>query len=140
MELLIILIFVLMRFTFPKEEKLKSRKQIGLLFEEGDSIKEFPMRLKFLKLSEIDAPLKVTFSVSKRNFKLAVDRIRIKRLLKESYRKNKHILFDSLRGEYICMFLYTDRIEWKQQELEKKMILILNKFKNKEKREFNENG
>lgn len=117
-----------MRFTFPKGEKLKSRKQIEQLFVEGNSLKEFPLRIRFLKLSDSVVPVKAAFSVPKRNFKLAVKRIRIKRLLRESYRKNKHLLFAELKGEYIVMFLYTDRIEWKQEDLDKKMSSLLNKF------------
>jgi len=116
-----------MKFTFPKEEKLKSSKQIERLFVEGDSLKEFPLRIRFLKLSDTNVPFKVGFSVPKRNFKLAVNRIRIKRILRETYRLNKH-LFEKLKGEYIVMFLYTDKIEWSFIDLEKKMISLLNKF------------
>lgn len=121
-----------MKYTFGKAEKLKSRKQIERLFVEGNSLKEFPLRIRFLKLSESVIPVKAAFSVPKRNFKLAVKRIRIKRLLRESYRKNKHCLFEELKGEYIVMFLYTDRVEWKQEELDKKMISLLNKFVQRE--------
>ncbi len=117
-----------MKYTFGTAEKLKSRKQIERLFVEGNSLKEFPLRIRFLKLSESVIPVKAAFSVPKRNFKLAVKRIRIKRLLRESYRKNKHCLFEELKGEYIVMFLYTDRVEWKQEDLDKKMISLLNKF------------
>lgn len=121
-------IFVLMRFTFGKAEKLKSRKQIEQLFVEGASLKEYPLRIRFLKISDVGIPPKIAFSVPKRNFKRAVDRIRIKRLLRESYRMNKHLFSDGLKGEYIIMFLYTDRIEWKLVDLEKKMILLMKKM------------
>ena len=120
-----------MRFTFGKAEKLKSRKQIEQLFVEGESLKEYPLRIRFLKLSESDIPPKIAFSVPKRNFKRAVDRIRIKRLLRECYRTNKQ-LFEGLNGEYIIMFLYTDRVEWKLVDLEKKMILLMKKLIKKE--------
>ena len=120
-----------MRYTFSKEEKLKSRKQIGLLFEKGESIKQFPIRIKYLKLSDAENLPKIAFSVPKRNFKLAVDRIRIKRLLRESYRKNKHILNYLLSGEYILMLLFTDKLEWAQQDLEAKLITGLQKLKDR---------
>lgn len=117
-----------MRFTFGKEEKLKSRKQIEQLFAEGDIVKEFPILMKFLKVDENDFLIKVAFSVPKRNFKLAVDRNRIKRLLRESYRLNKHILLNNVEGKYVIMFIYTDKKEWNYQDLEEKMITVLNKF------------
>ena len=60
-------IFVGMRFTLGKEEKLKSRKQIERLFLEGQSVKEFPLRLKFLKTDyDLKFPFQVAFSVPKR--------------------------------------------------------------------------
>ena len=117
-----------MRFTFGKAEKLKSRKQIEQLFVEGASLKEYPLRIRFLKIGDAEIPPKIAFSVPKRNFKRAVDRIRIKRLLRECYRVNKYLFSDSLRGEYIIMFLYTDRIEWKLVDLEKKMISLMKKL------------
>lgn len=117
-----------MRFTFGKEEKLKSRKQIERLFAEGNMVKEFPILMKFLKIDDNDFPIKAAFSVPKRNFKLAVDRNRIKRLLRETYRLNKYILLNNIEGNYVIMFIYTDKSEWNYTDLEEKMILLLNKF------------
>ena len=118
-----------MKYTLGKEEKLKSRKQIERLFLEGESVKEFPLRLKFLKTDyELKFPFQVAFSVPKRNVKLAVDRIRIKRLLREVYRKNKHIILNNNSENYVVMFIYTDKKERKYEELEMKMISILHKF------------
>lgn len=117
-----------MRFTFGKEEKLKSRKQIERLFAEGNMVKEFPILMKFLKTDVNDFPIKVAFSVPKRNFKLAVHRNRIKRLLREAYRLNKHVLLNNIDDKYVVMFIYTDKTEWNYQELEEKMIVVLDKF------------
>ncbi len=117
-----------MKFTFGKEEKLKSKKQIERLFIEGKVIKEFPIRMKFLKIEDNDFPIKVAFSVPKRNFKLAVHRNRIKRMLRETYRLNKHILFENDKNKYVIMFIYMDKSEWNYDDLESKMISVLNKF------------
>jgi len=117
-----------MRFTLEASEKLKSRKQISQLFEEGLSLKEYPIRVRFLKVDEADVQFKVAFSVPKRNVKLAVGRNRIKRMLREVYRLNKHILVDTIEGNFILMFIYTDRTAWEYQDLEKKMIRLLHKF------------
>jgi ribonuclease P protein component len=122
-----------MRLTLSKEEKLKSRKLIEKLFIEGDSLKEYPLRLKYLKIRDENNSVKVAFSVPKRNFKLAVDRNRIKRLLRESYRKNKVVFVEGLMGEYILMFMYTDSIERSQVDLDKKILRLMNKFVKSEK-------
>lgn len=90
-----------MKFTLGKDKKLKSKKAITELFESGDSIRKGALRLKYAQQKSFDQH-KVGFSVPKRFFKRAVDRNRIKRLLRESYRlqqydlpvlENKHLNF-----------------------------------------------
>ena len=122
-----------MKHTFGKEEKLKSKKQIEQLFAEGKIVKEFPILMKFLKTDVNDFPIKVAFSVPKKNFKLAVNRNRIKRLLRETYRLNKQILLNNVDDKYVVMFIYTDKKEWNYTELEEKMIAVLHKFIKKQK-------
>lgn len=96
-----------MRFTFNKQEKLKSRKLIKLLFEDGKKIKKYPLLLLFLKVEDdFEHPIKAGFSVPKRNFKRAVDRNKIKRLLRENYRLKKPELYKQLNENYILMFIY----------------------------------
>ena len=85
-----------MKQNFSQIEKLKSKKEIESLFAEGSSISQFPIRLIYKK-TQFDDPVlvKAAVSVSKRNFKNAVHRNRIKRLLREGYRKNKYIVIDN---------------------------------------------
>lgn len=125
-----------MRFTFKKEEKLKSKKLIEQLFEQGSSLKEFPLRMVYLKI-ELGSgyPVKAGFSVSKRKFKHAVDRNRIKRLMRECYRKNKHTLHQNIEDEYILMFTYIDEKEHKYVDIEEKMIHLMMKLIQKSKKE-----
>ncbi|WP_290701452.1 ribonuclease P protein component [Lacinutrix sp.] len=92
-----------MKLTYNKHEKLKSQKTIEQLFLEGKSVSAYPLRLVYLKHNN---SRKVGVSVSKRNFKRAVDRIRIKRLLREAYRLNKTMLINNEVNDYALMILY----------------------------------
>lgn len=121
-----------MRFTLKKEEKLKSKRLIAELFEKGKSLSEFPLRLVYLQAEHNSScPIQVTFSAPKRKFKKAVDRNGIKRLMREAFRKNKHLLYDGVQEKYIIMFTYTDENELKYVEIEEKLILLLKKLSEK---------
>ncbi len=118
-----------MRFTFKKEEKLKSRKLIEQLFDKGSSLSVFPLRIVYLKIEHgTSFPVQAGFSVPKRKFKKAVDRNRIKRLIRESYRQQKHTLYQNIDDTYILMFTYLDEKEHKYVDIEEKMIHLLEKF------------
>ena len=100
---------------FEKAEKLKSRKAVEELFARGKVLNVFPIRIsyKFLPLpADEKTVLQVGVSVSKRNFKRAVDRNRIKRLLRETYRLQKRHLIELLKEQgkigYV-FFIYTDK-------------------------------
>ena len=121
-----------MRQTFNKLERLKSKKRIEQLFTEGKSLNAFPLKLVFLQL-EHDSPalIQAGVSVSKRNFKSAVDRNRIKRLMREAYRKNKQIVYGSEdTKKHIFMFIYQGKKEPGYQLVEQKMKELLTKFLN----------
>ena len=85
-----------MRNTFSSEEKLKKKNLITELFASGKSASVFPLKMIYLQ-NDHDSPYKIQagVSVSKRNFKSAVDRNRIKRLMRESYRKNKYLIYNN---------------------------------------------
>ncbi len=118
-----------MRYTLGKEEKLKGRKLIEKLFAEGKRVKSFPIQLIYFKnLEETDATVKVGFSVPKRNIKLAVNRNRIKRVLREVYRKNKHIFSSQLKESYVFMFIYMAKEEINYAELELTITKLCDKF------------
>ena len=116
-----------MDFSLGKNQKLKSKKTISLLFVEGESLKSYPLKMIYLPCE--DKVNKVAFSVPKRNFKLAVDRNRIKRLLREAYRLNKHHYFQESKTFQI-MFVYMGRKKPTFLEVEISLQKLLSKFNN----------
>jgi ribonuclease P protein component len=119
-------------FSFGKQEKLKSRKLIQQVFAEGKAIAAHPLRLVYIQPgNEEKGQVKVGVSVSSRNFKKAVDRNRIKRLLREAYRLNKSLLMDHAgkTGQQFCAFIiYTDKTLPGLETINQKMPVILTKL------------
>ena len=114
-----------MRYTYNKDEKLKSQKAIEQLFAEGKSVSAYPLRMVYL---DNQTQLKVGVSVSKRNFKLAVHRNRVKRLLREGYRLNKNLLIDNKLDHYTLMILYISKEMPDFKIIDKKMKALHTKF------------
>ncbi|MFD2563506.1 ribonuclease P protein component [Aquimarina rubra] len=122
-----------MRATFGKKEKLKSKKELELLFSEGKTIANYPIRLIYRKVTlKKEVQVQAGVSVSKRNFKKAVDRNRIKRLLRESYRKNKYIVLNNTTHHFAFMFLYTGKEMPDYKLIEAKTKEVIQKFITKE--------
>ena len=116
-----------MDFSFSKKEKLKSKKTIEILFKEGQKVSVFPLTMMYLKSNNEN---KIGVSVSKRYFKKAVDRNRVKRLLREAYRQNKKMLIDNNINGYAFMILYIGKELPKFNEVNEKTSLLLKKFIN----------
>lgn len=118
-----------MKFNYPKNEKLKSKTSIGLLFSEGKSVSKYPLRLVFHSGSLAEnEKIKMGVSVSKRNFKKAVDRNYFKRILRETYRLNKHLLIDNLDKPYAFMLFYQTKNRLSYEEINTKTIQLFEKF------------
>ena len=117
-------------YQFPAGDKLKSRKQIALLFKEGKRFTQFPYQAIYL--FETGEPgLSVGVGVSSRNFKKAVDRNRIKRLGREAYRLSsgslkKKVISSSVR---LSLFLnYTAKELPDFKSVKEKIEIILRKL------------
>jgi len=92
------------RLTFSKNERLNSLKEIDQLFKEGKSVTTSPIRLIWMEVNtrEIDSPaVRVMFAVPKKKFSKAVDRNRVRRLLRESYRVEKNRLFEKIGSDLV---------------------------------------
>src|SRR3970040_1824616 len=122
-----------MNFTYPKTEKLKSKITIDLLFSKGKAVSKYPLRLVFVE-SDYGIPeaseqkLKMGVSVSKKYFKHAVDRNYFKRVLRETYRLNKHLLVDNLDKPYAFMLFYQSKDRLSYEEINTKTIQLFEKF------------
>ena len=96
------------RPTFRKAERLCSKKRIDGLFSGGRSLSAYPLRAIYVRQTEGNAPVEVLVSVPKRHFKHAVDRNRLKRLVREAYRLNKQTLLEHLDEEHLSLaFVWT---------------------------------
>ncbi len=122
-----------MPFTYPKSEKLKSRKTIDLLFAEGKSVSKYPLRLVYVPMVDSVEKMSVGVSVSKKYFKKAVDRNYYKRVLRETYRLNKSILVENLDKPYAFMLFYQTKDRLDYHEINTKTILLFEKFVNQVK-------
>jgi len=116
--------------SLGKSQRLKSRKQIDILFETGKKITVFPFRLLYLAKPGV-GDIKAGFTVSSKNFSRAVDRNRIKRLSRESYRIQKKELEISIRenrSELSLFFIYTGREIISYEEISSTLKQVLDKL------------
>ena len=116
--------------SLPKQERISSRTLIRQLFTGTNrSFSIFPIRIVIANINDNSKPtLSVLFSVSTRRFKHAVDRNRVKRQMREAYRKNKHILVDPLRmqsKQAAVAFLWLDKDHRNSDEINDKIIRLL---------------
>jgi ribonuclease P protein component len=117
------------QFTLGKKERLKSRKAIEHLFKEGNRFNAGPFRIFFAFLPE--QGIAMGAGVSARNFKKAVDRNRIKRLIREAYRHQKLSLQQKLfeKGKGLHVFIiYTAKELPLYSEVYESLHSILNRL------------
>lgn len=115
--------------TLGKKERLKSRKSLDQLFSEGQKFSVPPLRVFWLPVSE--KGLRASVGVSAKNFKRSVDRNRIKRQIRESYRLQKADLLKQVelseKGLNL-FFIYTERELPTFAVLKEKIQLALKKI------------
>lgn len=124
--------------TFPAKEKLKNKKVIEQLFVEGQGITDFPIKLLYIKSNfDDDTKIKVGVVAPKKKFKSAVKRNRVKRLLREAYRLNKHSVFNKIEGNFAFLFLYLGNTIPNFDEVDRSINTLLEAFLKKESDEKN---
>lgn len=121
------------RNTFKKGERLCSRILMDCLFQGSSySVSAYPLRAIFLPIDQSEQKgISVLMSVPKKRFHDAVDRNRVKRQLREAYRKHKHTLTELMatreQGLLIAFIYVSSQIET-SAHIEKRMTRLLEKI------------
>lgn len=126
------------KLTFSKDERLCSKTLIDEVFEKGKKIKSFPFIVTYLRFdsneSDWISPAKIVISVPKRRVKLAANRNKLKRRIKEAYRLNKTPFYSILDNENtnLALFLiYIGKENETYSFIEKKIKLLLTEIQDK---------
>ena len=122
------------RFTLSKEERICSKKLINELFTgNGRSMTAFPLRVVFMKRTIVDDQPRAAMlvSVPKRYFKHAVDRNRVKRQVREAFRRNKSIITQNLADDHEAVAMAFVRLtdeKFPSSEVENRMVRLLTRI------------
>lgn len=122
------------RFTLSKEERICSKKLINELFTgNGRSMTAFPLRVVFMKRTIVDDQphAAMLVSVPKRYFKHAVDRNRVKRQVREAFRRNKSIITQNLTDDHDAVamaFVWLTNEKYPSSEVENRMVRLLTRI------------
>lgn len=119
------------RNTFRKAEHLCLKNDLDTLFAEGKSFVCFPFRITYRFVEKDGAPAKIVVIAQKKRFKRAYQRVELRRLMRESYRTNKHPLIESLMEKNIGIhvsFIYVGQKIEPYAFFDKKMKLAMTKL------------
>ncbi len=110
---------------------MRSKKLVGELFAANEFFFQYPFKVLHQQRESIEGHLQVLITVPRRNHKNAVDRNRIKRLVREAWRKNKSALTGHLHKQNQTVdvgLIYTAKTIPTYKEIDGKIILILQRL------------
>jgi len=119
------------QFGFSKQERICKRNDFHELLSDGQSIYCYPFRCVYLWRDSSSFSVRVAVSVSRRRFKHAVDRNKVKRLVRESYRLEKHQLYQhyaDCNQSLDIIIIYTDTKILSFSLFRKSFIKLINKL------------
>lgn|SRR5690554_6914026 len=121
-----------MNQKFGKEYKLCNKRIIDEIFNSNQHLKSFPFVLKYIQTTlKSNTNFQVVISVPKRKFKKAVDRNRIRRIIREAVRKNKYIIESvelSQNQKFALFLIYTSDKEESYQTIFDKIELLFKRL------------
>ncbi|HEX3009479.1 MAG TPA: ribonuclease P protein component [Bacteroidales bacterium] len=121
-------------FKLRKSERLCSKKAFEFLFTNGKTAFSHPIKLIYkVEKATLGATIQVAFGASKRNFKRAVKRNRIKRLLREAYRLHKIAHKEGMNEYY--MFLYIGKEIVPLETIKNSITKVINQASKKDEKD-----
>jgi ribonuclease P protein component len=125
--------------SFGKVERLNSKKNIQELFTKGSSFYLYPFKVLVLPNQDQNTPYhQLLISVSKRNFKRAVDRNTIKRRIREGYRLQKEQLKNP--SKLLICYLYIAKEILSSSEIHKSILASFKKLRKPILKDYNQSS
>lgn len=121
-----------MDYKLNKDEKLCSRTAVNRLFDEGKSLMAFPLRAAFRLRPRGDNPVQFLISIPKKRIRKAVNRVTLRRRVRESYRLNRHVLLQAPLEQagwgVDIAFVYLDNSPAPYSVIDEKMASLLQRI------------